>query len=208
MIIVKSNKFLIDKFTILGERHCGTNFLEEYVSKICSIPVTWEYGWKHFFIPYNDKILSSQNTLFIGIVRNPYDWLAAMYKKHYHINAESKSCLIDFLKTSPIESIGPKNNLIESHNNIFELRNSKNKYLLDIMPNICNNYLLINYEVLCDNIQLLNETIVDNFNINNHTFISNTFQKTVYNLSDEEKTVINNNLNWNIENLLGYYKIL
>jgi len=86
---------MIKNFTIYGERHTGTNLLEASLTGIsfyhkdkvsADIPVTWDYGWKHFFGWKNEEIKKQgQNTLFLGIVRNPYDWIMAMHNIKHHI---------------------------------------------------------------------------------------------------------------------------
>ena len=67
---------MIKKFTILGERCSGTNYLEELITSNFDIDVTWDYGWKHFFGFYNFKKTNEEDeTLFIGIVRHPISWI-------------------------------------------------------------------------------------------------------------------------------------
>jgi hypothetical protein len=46
---------MIKKFTIMGERCSGTNFLEQIILSNFHINITWEYGWKHFFGFYDFK---------------------------------------------------------------------------------------------------------------------------------------------------------
>ena len=60
---------MITKFTIFGPRCSGTTYLENCITKNFDITLTWEYGWKHFF-GFNN-LDNSQDTLFIGIIRDP-----------------------------------------------------------------------------------------------------------------------------------------
>ena len=64
---------MLNKFTIYGERCSGTTYLEQIINLNFKADITWEYGWKHFF-GFHD-LTNSDDTLFICIVRNPYDWI-------------------------------------------------------------------------------------------------------------------------------------
>lgn len=71
---IQSNlKNPIKKFTILGERCSGTNFLEQTILENFDVELTWEFGHKHFFgfhqFSHNNK---ENETLFIGIVKILY----------------------------------------------------------------------------------------------------------------------------------------
>lgn len=203
-IILKTNKKPIKNFTIFAERHCGTNFLERWMVKSFEIPVTWKYGWKHFFT-HNKSILKNQNTLFIGVVRNPYNWIPAMFKTPYHImNISENTTLFEFMNM-PIISCGPKNEPLEKeYKNIFYLRKTKNQYLLNTMNEICNNYLLINYENLANIDTIFNELIF-NFTFSSYRFFPNEHPQHNYNLSNLEIETINKKLEWQTENILGYH---
>lgn len=72
------------KFTILGERCSGTNFLEKAIIANFNLELTWEYGYKHFF-GFSDYS-NSDNVLFIGIVRDPIQWLLSLFKQPHHLN--------------------------------------------------------------------------------------------------------------------------
>ena len=87
----------IKYFTIYGERCSGTNFLEELITNNFNITITWKYGWKHFFGFYNFKKTQEENeTLFIGIVRNPIDWLYSFHTNPHHIPPHNRP-LMNFL---------------------------------------------------------------------------------------------------------------
>ena len=85
----------IEKFAILGERCSGTNFLEECINYNFQINYTSEYGNKHFFC-YNNYN-NSNNTLFIGIIRNPIYWLNSFSKELHHIPEINRHNLFNFL---------------------------------------------------------------------------------------------------------------
>ena len=88
----------IQKFAILGERCSGTNFLEETISKNFNINYTAEYGNKHFFC-YNDYSNrdKTNNTLFIGLIRNPVYWLNSFSKELHHVPEINRQSLKNFL---------------------------------------------------------------------------------------------------------------
>jgi hypothetical protein len=117
------------------------------------VKITWQYGWKHFF-GFND-LSNSDDTLFIGIIRNPYDWINSLYREQHHLPSYFRGNIDCFLNK---EFYSLKNNreIMEDRNiytkkrykDIFEMRNTKIKYLTEDMPNLVKNYLLITYEKL------------------------------------------------------------
>jgi hypothetical protein len=118
----------ITKFVIYGERCSGTNYLEEVMKNNFDIHYTTEHGNKHFFCfnDYNNK--SIDNTLFIGIVRNPVYWLNSFCKEMYHvpeINRKFKNFLFnEFYSVLDEERpVTPYKDLIHGNNN-FLLQNN------------------------------------------------------------------------------------
>lgn len=230
MIKIKSNNLPIYNFTIYAERHCGTNFLAQYIPKLYDSPnigipnlqVVWDYGWKHWFGFSDKKILTEgQHTLFIGIVRDPYDWLMAFKRMPHHLrnwngrmDQNPFKDDLDFF-TSEIESYHQGKEIIADHHiqksrryhNIFELRETKNRYLFDTMPQISHNYILINYEILNTNIESLIITLNNNFNLIFKQFIPNPTNKKPYHVDTSTRSLINSSLNWDTEKQLGYNKI-
>ena len=99
----------IKNFVIYGERSSGTNFLQAIISgksyfynnqKIgqqnCyaegkpafNLSLSETFGHKHFFGFNNTDIIDNgDNTLFLGLVRNAYDWMNSLFKKEnlHHI---------------------------------------------------------------------------------------------------------------------------
>ena len=143
------------KFTIYGERCSGTNYLENLILDNFNIDITWNYGWKHFFGFYNfSNTEEEDNTLFIGIIRNPITWIDSFFNNQHHINPFIDD--INTFLTKEIKSTNDDNEIIEDRNyvngkiykNIFELRFYKNYYLINIMPQKVKNYILIKYEDL------------------------------------------------------------
>ena len=150
---------MINKFTIFGERCSGTNYLENIIKSNFEIEITWKYGWKHFFGFKNYD--NSDNVLFIGIIRNPFDWINSLFLDKHHLAPHLRDNIQSFLNKE-FWSIHDKSNLgeimedrniltKERYKNIFELRAIKNKYLLEILPTKVKNYIIIRYEDLIYN---------------------------------------------------------
>ena len=188
----------ITKFVILGERCSGTNFLEESIIHNFNITYTQEYGNKHFFCfnSYPDKNLTD-DTLFIGIIRNPIYWLNSFSKELHHVPECNKHSIYHFLFNnfySVVENgknkkvnldmntihnilnrLTPHNKILikedlnyltgKKYKNIFELRQIKNNYLMNVMSNKVNNYILINYEDLLYNFEKTVTIIKDKYNL-------------------------------------------
>ena len=172
----------IQKFTILGERCSGTNFLEETIKKNFLINYTTEYGWKHFFChnDYNNRD-KTDTTLFIGIIRNPIYWLNSFSKELHHIPDINRKNLCNFLFNEfysvedgkeprinpPRFDINKKDLNLNGnkYKNIFELRKVKNNFLINIMPLKVKNYILINYEDLLFNFEIVMKNIKNKFNL-------------------------------------------
>jgi hypothetical protein len=98
----------IDKVKIFGERHTGTNAIENFVRRNfhVSFPYYEYLGWKHRRAPRAEewRKVDVADTLFIFTVRNPYSWLHAMHREPYayHEPYLKKLSFEDFLGT-PIE---------------------------------------------------------------------------------------------------------
>ena len=146
---------MINKVTIYGERCSGTNYLEQLLITNFDIEITWQYGWKHFF--GFDNYTDSDNILFIGIVRNLVDWINSFFVNQYHIL--HLSCKENFLN-SEFYSVYDNNeeNLCDRNMytkkryiNIFDMRHTKNKYLVEDIPKLVKKYLLITYDELIEN---------------------------------------------------------
>jgi len=192
----------IKKFIIYGERCSGTNFLENAILENFNIEISWEQGSKHFFCFNNYDKRNFDDTLYIGIVRNPVYWINSFSKELYHVPEINRKNLHNFLFNefysvneieipSKIQTILFNNKpqkvykhsiILEDLNyvtnkkykNIFELRKLKNEYLMNIMPTKVKNYILINYEKLLNNYEETLEFIKNKFNL---TQKYNSFKK-------------------------------
>lgn len=87
---------MINKFTILGERCSGTNILRALVLKNFELKFTEEFGHRHFQI-FHNNLNNSDDCLFIGIIRNPFDWINSLYLKPWHLSYETGQNRYNFL---------------------------------------------------------------------------------------------------------------
>jgi hypothetical protein len=150
---------MIEKICIYGERCSGTNYLEELLTNNFSVKQINDYGHKHFF-GFND-LSNSDETLFIGIIRNPYDWLNSLYRDQHHLPPNFKD--INYFLNTEFYSLNNNNNEImtdrniytkERYKNIFDMRYTKIKFLTEDMPKLVKNYILIKYEDLINNFNI------------------------------------------------------
>jgi hypothetical protein len=140
--------------TIYGERCSGTNYLEALLKTNYDANVCWKHGWKHFF-GFND-LTNTDDTLFIGIIRSPYDWINSLYRDKYHLPNINTSSIDSFLNNEFYSIFDDGREIMSDRNiytkkrykNIFEMRHTKNKFLIEDMPVLVKNYLLITHESL------------------------------------------------------------
>lgn len=207
------------KVTIYGERCSGTNYLEELLICNFDVEIVWKYGWKHFF-GFND-LTNSDDTLFIGIIRNLEDWINSLYREKHHLPRHLTETVDTFL-TNTFYSILNKydENMCdrnidtgERYKNIYELRLVKNKYLIEKMPKLVKNYCLITYDDLLDNfLNVMNklknsglkvkDSINFPLNVNYFKKQKNILFKKKENYIPKEKIIIEN------EELKFYEKLL
>lgn len=153
---------MLKKYTIYGERCSGTNYLQNIMNLNFNIKLTHEYGKKHFFGFQDEKLKKSDDTLFICIVRNPVDWVNSLYREKYHIAKHLRKNITDFLNKE-FYSYNDKHSglrdgteIMEDRNiytgkrykNIFELRHTKIKWMIEELPNKVKNYIFIKHEDL------------------------------------------------------------
>ena len=122
----------ITNFTILGERCSGTNFLEKSITNNFQIQYTEKYGNKHFFC-YNNYN-NSDDTLFIGIIRNPIYWINSFSRELHHIPEINRQSLRNFLFNefySVEDELDTSKSILD--NNIFKKNNNfyTHKYKLN-----------------------------------------------------------------------------
>lgn len=166
---------MIKKVTVYGERCSGTNYLQQLLHTNFDVEIIYGYGGKHFF-GFCD-LSNSENILYIGIVRNIYDWINSLYREKHHL----PTCLTEnedtFLENEffSVEDNGDEimcdRNIYtkERYKNIFELRHVKNQYLIHDLPSLVKNYMLITYEDLIQHFKdIMNEICSFNLPIKNN----------------------------------------
>jgi hypothetical protein len=207
-----TNSCPIYNFTILGERHSGTNWLEKLIGIKCRLPITWEYGFKHWINLENLSLYqNSSNTLFICITRNIYDWIYSFYKEPHHIRLPLTKNLDNFMSLG-WESDKKELNFVsnQSYKNIFELRKSKLEYYYHYMPFLVDNLLIIKYEDLRkDPLEVLNFIVSNYKNINMsdglpHNIAIKKLHYLKLKYSEQQIGFINDHAYWKYENLYDY----
>jgi len=210
----------IKSFCIKGERCSGTNYLEKIIEKNLKLKYENKLGWKHSYLNTFENNLNYNDFLTIVIFRNVYDWLLSFYRNPHHLNFNDYS-FSQFIRMSPVGFEDGKEMLKDRHpftlewpNNIIELRNWKNENYLN-HEKIISNIYYIRYEDLYNNtekvIRDINKDFLNkDFHFIEHDLYKKTenkfFEKKYNSISDEDFEFILNNLNWDLENKLGYSK--
>jgi len=209
-IYIQHSNVQATKFTIVGERHSGTNWIERLVINQLQIPITWEFGSKHF-IGYNpNDLAASKNCLFICITRNIYDWIGAFYKLPHHVNI----CMLHNMETFLLQEW--TNDVYDNdyftkkpYKNLFELRKYKLQYLSIFLPFLVDNLIIIRYEDLISNMDDTINFISNNFNIKKTNKVYGNFikprNKRAYVLKKNTIKIINDNTDWDTEKFFKYY---
>lgn len=218
------------RYTILGERRSGTNFLQHCITDNFNLQLDWLKGWKHFFgyNGYEDKLKNNQDVIYLCIVRNPIDYFVSFYNSKLMQSEERTKDIETFLLSEFYSVYTHKNGLIDvsddcnfknnnkRYKNIFEMRSVKCKYLLDDMPNLVSKYHFIRYEDLKHNTNTVLDTISNKFNLikKNDSYVINTNYVGVkinegvitenYQVEDKIKQIIYNNIDLSTEHRMGY----
>jgi hypothetical protein len=209
----------LQKVTIYGERCSGTNYLEQLLITNFDVEIVWSYGWKHFF--GFDDLSKSDDVLFIGIVRNITDWVNSLYREKHQLPQHLLKNVDSFLNNEfySIDTVGKGNELMNDRNiktkerykNIFELRHIKNEFLVETMPTLVKNYLLITYDDLIENfINVMNRIKNCNLKVKNYIeFPLNIhyYKEDKYKIYKKKDNIIPNELILKKANLF-YEKIL
>ena len=180
---------MIEKFTIYGERCSGTNYLENLIKLNFDAQITWQYGWKHFFGFQDEALKKSDDVLFVCIVRDLKSWINSFYRMKYHLpllymqNLSREESVHKFLNEEFFSFNDNNGNrditkeIMEDRNiytgkrykNIFELRHTKIKYMVETLPFKVKNFLFIRYEDLTNNFENIMMQIRDKgLRVNNH----------------------------------------
>jgi hypothetical protein len=216
---------MINQYVIYGERHSGTKFLDKLINKNFAINKTTQFGHKHFFRP--ECILASEpslisETIFLCIVRNPYDWLMSFHNERHHCGISNAKDIYRFLSkewSSREPFLGPE--ILEDrhlysdrrYKHIFELRSVKLNFLRYILPIYIENYVFVRYEDFIDAtfVSLFIRNIQNRFHlIKNKEHIEKLdLRKKYYHKIDIDLLkYINQKIDWKIEKNIGYQPVL
>lgn len=210
-----TENYCIRNFTIYGERHSGTNWLERLINRSFRLPITWDYDHKHFFGCCDwSKLNNANNTLFIGIVRNIYNWIEAMERIPYHLPSKN---VMDISPWISNRNIGEHGTFCDSHwytkekyKDIFHMRSNKIEFMYIYMPFLVNNYVFIRYEDLIEYTEYIISIICNLYNLNFYTnkYIDSDKSKLkLCKLSNNYLNKINSSTMWQTENMIGYKQI-
>lgn len=236
---------MLKNVVIYGERCSGTNYLEELLSLNFEAKriehklglqdkfgLQHKFGLKHFFgfNSYED----TDDILFICIVRGPVEWYNSLFRTPHHLPYSHRSNIVNFLnkeifsfddynyhdKDETREIMEDRNIYTkERYKNIFELRHTKLRYLIEDLPKKVKNFILIRYEDLVYNfVNTMNQIKNCNLevkqdinfplNTNNYKKDTNikfsTIKKQPY-IITKEMVYENPNFNPQYEKRLGYY---
>lgn len=199
------------KFTIIGERHSGTNWIERIVNNQLRCELTWEFGSKHFVNPNPNLLAGANDCLFVCITRNIYDWIGGFYKLPHHVDSSILKNMQTFLLSEWKSSVYDNDYLTNKpYKNIFELRKHKLKYISLFLPFIVSNVICIRYEDLLIQPSNIIDFISDKYQIKKTNKKYGKFigirNKKSYTLKPNIIEIIDNNTDWETEKFFGYYR--
>ena len=174
------------RFMIFGERKSGTNYTEILIKRNFGKSYTWPMVWKHWmgFITEPDYSEDDvQNTLAVGVIRDPIDWLSSMRAGPPHAHQMRKAPWPKFLQAEWRSRHDDHRNgkaefnyeimedrdfdTGERYENILKLRSKKLSWLLD--PPIPCPYILVRYDDLKSNMQEVMGVICKTFSLTPHS---------------------------------------
>lgn len=228
---------------VFGERCSGTNYTQTLICSNFNLPMKhFDYpGFKHF-PPWYDLPIDhyfrdpshytfngTEDTLFIVVFRNPYDWVRSFHKTPWHAHPKlcgipfslfirspwelnySSALIQSFIKLNPLMDLNPDGSFFT---NVFKLRSAKiRNYLL--MKQRAPNIYYVNYETARDHAERVIQEISNEFNIKAvspfrpiDTYKGKggaVYQKKEYSpISEEDLIYINSQLDEELENDIGY----
>lgn len=224
----------MEKIIVRGERCSGTNYLHSLIKSNLNIQLSDELGWKHSYINvFNKNLANSSNYLVIFIFRNPINWVQSFYKNPWHFEKKYFKDITEFIKSKPKQIVRNLNEFkefdettelywernpfnLEIPKNICQLRNWKNKNFLNA-SNILSNVEYIQYENLYEDpknyLDYINKKYFNiDYEFKNIEYYKGNenqgiYQKKNYDkLSEENLEFIISNLDWKLEERIGYFK--
>lgn len=221
LVLCRNNDQYIENFTIYGERSSGTNYLEKCIKGKFGLDITYFYGFKHFFGWTKPEVITyrGKHTLFICIVRSPYEWLLSMKLHPHHVPSQNQRSLqnLFFNEWFSVQQSGDeikedrnfttdRKNPIK-YKNIFEMRATKYRYLLYTMPIIAQNFVLLSYDSFLVNRDNYLNIIGNRFSLKPvNRFIPSIKIKAPKVITQEHRELIDPNLDWSLEQSLGFFQ--
>ncbi len=228
---------------IFGERSSGTNYLTRLIEKnFAHVEPTQSFGFKHWFIKDHHprgrpnrstdfecvrRLDDSDDTLFIIIHRNPFDWLRSIHATPDHAPGHWNLSFSEFIRKPWLATVPDRANplwpeeeqgdyFIEEAENIIRLRSQKARHFLNLEGSVAN-LVFLKYEALLADIGVL-EGVADEFGIpvqnrplQNETFYFGGGEEKVFSdaneyppISPDDLGFIGQNLDWELEASLGY----
>ncbi len=218
-------------YFVLGDRCSGTNFFHRLILDNFDVPPDDLGEWKHFFghDKFNKTAIDNPDSIFLCVIRNPVDYLMSFWNSPHHqpperlLNLET-FLLSEFYSTgSPperLEIMEDRNYLNENKRfkNVFEARSIRCNYLLNILPTIASKTYFTTFENLKYNTINVLDSIKNKFNLKKtkdeyyvekqcvhvYKIFPNRPIKENYPVTEDTLQIIRSNLDWKIENQLGY----
>ena len=227
MFLYRKTLQIPSKYVLYGERHSGTKFFDSVIQSVFRLGKNHEYGHKHFFgFADHRRISVDQKSIFFCIIRNPYSWISAMNSLPHHVPSTLLP-LYDHLldewysvseywkpwNSKPVTIVNKE--IIEDrhlslnrrYNNILELRNIKNQYLIKILPIYAQNIVIITYEELMNNYDNILDIVSKSFVLTKYSSDIKIVPPIDRSLPEHLIKQINAHMDWPTENSLGYTKI-
>lgn len=229
----------IKSFQIFSARCSGSNYLEQLLKANLSIKHTTLFGHKHFSPWFSHPIdqlayrplchytfEGNEETLFVVIFRNPYDWVRSLRKKPWHSIQKLRNLPLGKFIRAPWrvqrdKTIEEQGHLVDLNpitglpfKNVMRLRSAKARNMLQIKDRVANIYF-INYEFLRDYPEEIIQEIATIFDlVPKSPFTNITYYKEckrmVYKKSQyppiqmKDLLYINKHLDAELEEALGY----
>lgn len=178
-------------FQVFGERRSGTNFVSQVISRNTLLEATSRFGWKHGIPMYP---VFPESCLFVVVVRDPFEWLKAIYRAPFHATASLwELSFSEFIRAewetvyTPVQSgwevhgynldfrLGPNEVLqLDRHptegrrfHNVIEMRNVKLSAHLSFL-NRDLNCSIVQYEEVQNNVRYFLTDLSVKFNVALH----------------------------------------
>jgi hypothetical protein len=173
----------------------------------------------------------SEDCLFVVVIRDPYDWLRSFYLMPWSAHEDFQACSFShFLKTEwklsdlwhvklptegqygEIDNCNPWTG--QPFRNVIQMREGKIENYLTL-GKLVDNYLLVNYEDVSENPEKFINFVSTYFKLVNKKFVPlNTYKETkapyvkkqYFPIPKNDLKFINSQLDWRVENKVGYFK--